>query len=397
MIINRTFLSLTTLFLFLSNISFAEEEILAETSEIESKNSKKKLINGRFITELYDENGYHSNDDNNKFNSEYTKSYLDLNFNITDNLYVKSLTALEPTNVAIQNIPDRTNRHFKNESLFTRELSLNYQASNFSVGLGKINNLNFGKYWDNQNKIWATNLVKTSYRQIEKIGFKGDYAIGDEKKNGRYIFGFSIFTNDSKYTDNSLINDRSSTLKSNATPGDTRNLNSYIASLDINYDFDNEEKLSYHFAYMNLAVNGRQSSVTPAKISDQKAIALNMNYQYPISENILINPIIEYVTMSNVGGNIDHKTNMLTTNIDVFLYKNWNVGISHVIRADLIQAENGLDTSITEFSFGYRFPKSSILSGLQLLAGYKKDIIDNKSNPIKTDSVGAMARYVKDF
>ena len=394
--LNKTFLLLTALFLFLSNNSFAKEENLEETPQT-ILSPKKKLINGRFVTELYDEKGYQSNNSNNKFNSEHIKSYLDLSFNITNNLYIRSLTALEPSNIAVQNIPDGTNSYFKNEALFTRELSLNYQGNDFSVGGGKINNLNFGKYWNNQNKIWATNLIKASYRQIEKIGFKGDYAIGNKKKNGRYIFGLNIFTNDSKYTDNSLITDRYSTPKNSATPGDNRNLNSYITSLDINYDFGNEEKLSYHFSYINLAVNNRQSSVTPAKIADQKAVALNMDYQYPISSNIMLNPVVEYVTIANQAGNIDRKANLLTTNIDVFLYKNWNVGLSHVTRAENIQGGNGLDTSITEFSFGYRFSKDSILSGLQLMAGHKRDLVDNKSDSIKTDSIGGMIRYIKDF
>jgi hypothetical protein len=221
--------------------------------------------------------------------------------------------------------------------------------------------------------------------------------MGDAKKNGRYVFALSVFTNDSKYTDNSLITDRYSTPKSTATPGDTRNLNSYIASLDINYDFGNEEKLAYHFSYMNLAVNQNQSSIIPAKIANQKGLALNMDYRYPLTSDIVVNPIIEFVNLANVGGNIDRKANILTTAIDAFLYKNWIASLSNIKRSDLIQGANGLDTSTTELSFGYKFDPESLLQGFDIMAGYKRDTLDNKITPIKTDSIGVMVRYIKEF
>ena len=44
-----------------------------------------------------------------------------------------------------------------------------------------------------------------------------------------------------------------------------------------------------------------------------------------------------------------------------------------------------------------RFSKDSILSGLQLMAGHKRELVDNKSDSIKTDSIGGMIRYIKDF
>ncbi len=286
-------------------------------------------------------------------------------------------------------------RTFENIGVIAQELNLVLDHEKYALIAGKFN-LNFGKAWLWNRGIWIQDLVN-NYRQIEKLGFAGVYRLGDAKKTGQYNFSFSAFTNDRKNLDNSLMVSRDSGHKSDAAPGDTRSLQSYNAALDINFKFSQQEKLSYHFAYLNLAVNPRASALAQNKIADQKSVVLNMNYQRPIFEKILLDGLFEYVETKNLNGNGDLSEKYFTANFITKFDEHWSFLVGNSNHQYLQYGANGYDQNLSEASVGYEFGKTSFFDRLTLQAGYKNLRNDYKTSVDTRNGMGLIMRYYKDF
>ncbi|MBU6140896.1 MAG: hypothetical protein KGP29_05030 [Proteobacteria bacterium] len=317
-------------------------------------------------------------------------SNLQLNKNLSINSYVLA-TRLDNAN----DVPTGKNRYFENFGAYFQELTLNSNHENYSLVAGKFN-LGFGSAWRFDRGLWSYNIA-SNYRQTEKLGFSGVYRLGDSKKTGQYNFSFSTFTNDRKNLDNSVFVNRESDQKSNGRPGDTRSLSSYNLGLNVNFDFGKQEKLSYNFSYLNLAVNKRASPVETSKIEDQKGFAAGMNYKYPWKENIAFDLLLEYVEMKNIDGNSDLSEKYLTGNLITRFYKNWNVLIGSSKRKQIALNSNGTTQNITEISFGYDFDKTNFFDRLTLQAGLKLGYNNNEIIPQTQNSLGALLRYYKYF
>ena len=289
-------------------------------------------------------------------------------------------------------------RNFKNEGIFAEEFALAFNQEKYNLIAGKFN-LNFGTAWRWDRDIWGHNIAR-EYTQTEKLGFSGIYRIGDIKKTGLYNFGFSIFTNDSKNFDNSLLTNRNSPSKQNALPGDTRSLKSYLASLDVNYDFgkkgDLPEELSYHFSYLNLAMN-KTANLDHSKRSEQKSYALAMNYKYPFSPRFSLDSLLEYARIKNTLGDPSFGDSYLTGNFIGRFDKNWNATISLVNHKTSVFRQSSVDNNLLEFSGGYEFGKNRFFDRLLLQAGYRKIAINNRLNYDKRNAYGLMMRYYKSF
>jgi hypothetical protein len=314
-----------------------------------------------------------------------------------NNFSLNSLVKIQQVNQASKdgdNISGTTNsRIFKNNGAFFEELNLVYNSKKYAVVAGKFD-LDFGSAWRWNRGIWA-NTIAQNYQQTEKLGLSTIYRRGDSKKTGLYQFGFAAFTNDRKNLDNSIFVTRDSS--SGTAPGDVRSPKSYLASLDINFDFAENEKLSYHFSYLNLAVNQRASLVAPAKIADQKGFAASMNYKYPISENFSLDNLLEYVALKNVGGNSDNSVNYFTGNTIMRFYQNWNITLSYADQHYSQVQAYGYNKNLSEISFGYEFNKNNFFDKLLFQIGYKNQR-DNYKTSLETKNVlGALVRYQKTF
>lgn len=362
---------------------------------------EKPIISGRFSTDFFDNYIYDSNNSKNEFNENYLRPKLEINLQLTDNFYIETQANMDETypgsETAQRNAaPKSDNKSFEDESLILKKLTLNFDYKNATFSAGKFPT-KFGQSWNRTDTIWLFNEARTNYREDEKLGFSTFLKAGDEKKNGLYNLGLAVFANDSKYLDGSLITKKEKDNKNAGIPGDDRNLKSYITSMDINYDFDLEEKLSYHLSYINLAVNERQSPVFKEKIQDMKGYALNMNYQTPITKNILGEGFIEYVNLTNFQGNADRDANFLTANLSFYFFKNYGITLGHYRSKQTEIGTNGVDSEVRELNLSYKFDDQSILKGLSFMAGIKKDITDNKSSAIKDNVAGLRVRYFIEF
>lgn len=378
----------------LKGIIFGSDSILSDSK-----------ISNRLIVDLRLEDNYQSTNRKNEYLESrangrfYSRLNLDKNFSLNSYLYLGQMNQQSENQRRDQLPQGGGDRAFEDEGIYIRELNLEYAKDNYALVAGKFD-LDFGTAWRFDRGLW-TYEIASNYQQRERLGFTTLYKLGDAKKTGKYEFGFGVFTNDRKHFDNSIITNRDSDSKSDAMPGDTSFAKSYVASLNINYDFGEklgwQEKLSYHFAYINLAVNERASSVTPTKIDDQKGFVLGIDYQLPVSEKFMLDILIEYADMKNFGGDSDINENYFTSNIIGRIYKNWNVTLGYANRRNLEVEAAGYDQGETELSFGYDFAKIPFFDRITLQAGYKNLRTDYKTSLETQNILGTMARFYKNF
>jgi hypothetical protein len=400
------------IFAFFSCELFAEEDVnLGIIRQIISKNSTQisaqesdsftPKLDNILVYDVSFNDEYQSTNRQNEFKETRSRGRLNSSFNFAKHLSFNAFLRFSQSNQASENsrrsaLPtgggDRT---FENEGLFIEELNFTYEGKKHALVLGKFNP-NFGSAWRFNRGIWAYEIAE-DYRQREKLGLNGIYRIGDSKKNGRYEFGYAFFTNDRKNFDNSTITGRDSAHKSDANVGDTRSLSSYVGSLDIDFDFAPKERLTYHFAYQNLAVNNRASSVAPAKIADQKAWVAGMNYRYPIKDFLVLDGLLEYAKVQNLGGNSDVQEDYFTGNLIARFISNWRVTLAYAKHHNAVLAGDSYDKNLSEISFGYEFGKNSFFDRLILQAGYKNQRDNYKTSLESRNSLGALLRYQKGF
>jgi hypothetical protein len=376
-----------------------------------NKNSSDKFkpkISNRIVIDGDLNRNFKASNDNDEFNNISGKirffNNIYFNKNISFNSYlklqdVKNLNPLTQTSISNNNGKDR---YFRDIGLFAEELNFRYHNENQEkkIGnnfiLGKFN-LGFGSAWRWDRGLWIHSLAET-YKQVEKIGIANVLQAGNIKKTGQYNLGFSMFTNDRKNLDNALFSNKHSGSKSLATPGDTRALKSYNLSLDVNFDFDKNEKLNYHFSYLNLAVNGKDSQVNPYKIADQKSFAFGGNYKHPLNDKIYLDNLIEYVKINNFMGDSDRLRGYLTLNSILKYQKNWSLLLGNSRLKD--RNLNGLsfNQNLSEISLGYEFDKNNYFDKLTIQLGYRHNRIAFLGHNVQTQSSqGLLIRYYKNF
>lgn len=379
-------------FLFLLSIFFASKAFCDDARDF--------TISGRIVSDFRFED-HSSQNSREDYDEAFVKARLITNLNLKHGFAINSQVFLnrfdgDSGRARRQNSDDGGgDRFMENMGLALRELNISQTGENYAISAGKFN-LNFGEAWVFNNGIWLRDLANSNYRQQEKIGIRGNYEIGDLKKTGRYNFGFSAFTNDRKNFDNALINSRDSFSKSDARPGDTRSLESYLATLKVNFDFGEQEKLSYHFGYLNLAVDGKNSKLAPEKIADQKNWVANMNYLHPY-KNITLNWFVEFAEVKNLDGNSDLSEKYLTATLDTIFNKNWSFLIGRSKRQYMQIGALGLDQTLSEASVKYQFEGNKFFDSFTIQVGQEWFRNDYKTSHDNKKSLGLLVRYHKNF
>jgi hypothetical protein len=306
-------------------------------------------------------------------------------------------------------------KDYGGEGAYLREARLGYNDRNIAIFAGKFRPF-FGIAWRNGRNNWMnytannqeqfdynntrgvwTDYIANNYAQAEKLGIGSVIKSGNAKTIGKYELGLSFFTNDRKNFDNSAINNRVSATKQDALPGDTRSLKSYVASLDVSFDFAPDEKLFYRFAYIDLAVNSLASSVPSSKVADQKGFSAAINYQYPFSPDFSLNGLAEYVSMKNIGGNSDVNDDYFTSSLVGNIFQNWNVTTAYASRKNIYLGQNGFDQNMAEISAGYRFDKNTFFDSLLIQTAYRNLRTDYHSSLDTKNTIGVLVRYIKNF
>jgi hypothetical protein len=298
-------------------------------------------------------------------------------------------------------------RTFENHGASLRELVMGYDNDNFTVYAGKFSPA-FAIAWRNGRGVFADQFAD-HYEQIEKLGFGGFAKLGDAKKNGAYNIGFSLFTNDRKNLDNSIITKRDGINKNNRAAGDTRSLTSYNITIDSNFDFGKGEKLSYRFSYLNLA---QHNNIFAEKHKDEKKYSASMKYEYPLSNELSIDALAEFVKEKNIyysdvmrndisrafntiNGFAGYKNNF-TSSVVANIYNNWNITLSYSDVKYISQSSYNL--ILSEVSAGYKFKKTKLFDNLSIQAGHKNVRGSFREvNPVVDSAYVAVLRYSKLF
>lgn len=370
--------------------SYSNQGIINDVTTADPKDflaAIESKITTRFIAEA-------QFDDNEKNRDLSGKIRLYNNLKLSNKIWLSSFATAERIDNSGTNNIDK-NRYFDNSGAYLQEFALHTSTEKYSLVAGKFN-LNFGNAWRFDRGLWSYNLAN-NYRQSEKLGVSGVYRLGDIQKTGQYNFTFSTFTNDRKNLDNSILVNRDSTHKSDAAPGDKRSLSSYQAGLNINFDFGKNEKLSYNFSYLNLAVDKKLSAVPHSKIDDQKASVFGINYQFPLRENLEFDLLLEYAGIRNVGGNSDRKEKYLTANLITKIYKNWTILVGNSRYRNSTFNQGRTDKNLSEISFGYEFGKTKFFDRLTINTGYKIMQTNDYTNNNYQNSLGILLRYYKYF
>jgi hypothetical protein len=353
------------------------------------------------MSDINFDHNYQSSDRKSEVKTAFFNGRFFTTLNLTPNLYLNSFVRVEEETQNAENIRRSQSfdgggdRAFENQGAKFEELVLVYDQKDFGFLIGKYT-LNYGKAWLQGRGIW-NHQISNNYRQRNNLGFGGVYRIGDRENEGEYNFGFNIFTADRKNLDGSIVTKNDSFSKSEARAGDSRNFNSFAASLDINYDFGEREKLNYHFAYLNADVNDRVSTLPKNKIDSQKGFLANIKYQYPLSKNFDLDGLLEYADEKNIDGDSDNYQDFLISSLVLRYKKNYNLTIGGARFRDIKNGENGTDRIQSEISIGYDFDKTILFDRLILQIGYKNLRIDNKSSLDSRNTCGILLRYLKDF
>ena len=399
---------LLLLFIILPNQLFAEDnlsqslwaEIVGEETE-KPEGKVEPMLSGRFVLDVNSDNNYNATDSRQEYADSRATGYLTSKLKLSNNLSVKSNLRFERVNKVSQDDARASSADgggdmaFDDQGINVKELILNYERNNLSLMAGKFI-ANFGNAWKSGRGIWTRDL-NMAYIQQDKLGLGASYKRGNLQKIGLYDFGFSAFTNDRKNMDNSILSKRDSDHKYDGMPGDTRSLESYVASLDVSFRFEQKEELFYHFAYLNLAANEKTTLVDQAKVEDQKGFVANGKYRYPMGENFLLDSFLEYVDMKNVGGDSDVGTKFVNASFVGEIYRNWNITLAGTHVQNKVIEENGYDQNFMEVSAGYKFDKTAIFDNFLIQIGYKNTRTDFKTSVTEQQSYGVLARYIKAF
>ncbi len=392
-------------FIFFAFESFADdddddsEDKLLPLSFVGEEKADKRFSN-RLVTDIGFNDNYQTTDKDGQYKETFARARFYSKFDFGKNFSFNSQINLSPFNSGTQDngvvvANSGGNRFFQDEGIFIRQLNLQYNDKKHSFIVGKFN-LNYGKAWKWDRGIWGYELAN-NYRMVDKIGLGTVYRTGNAKKTGQYDFGFSVFKNDRKYLDNSIIAQNDSFTKSDAKAGDSSLLQSYLASMDVSFDFGEKEKLTYNFAYINLAVNSRATAVAQNKLADQKGYVFGMNYLYPVTANYDIDAMVEYNNFENVDGNSDVSERYFTGSVVNKFYRNYLTTLVYSRRSNKNASQLGFEQELSEISVGYEFDKNSFFDRFIIQTGYK-NIRNNYKDYIQTNNAfGVLVRYYKNF
>ncbi len=290
-------------------------------------------------------------------------------------------------------------RTFEDVGVYLRELALVYDNRKYAILAGKLD-IDFGVAWRWNRDMWAHD-VADNYRLTEKLTVGGIYRLGDRKKTGQYNFGLFVYTNDRKNFDNAIITKRDSDTKSDARPGDTRSLGSYLGTLDVNFDFGErygqKERLFYHFSVYNASINSRATSINLGKLKDERGSSASMNYIYPFSDSYTLNFFAEYTDIKNVGGNSDISDRYTNITFLSKFYKKWLLTLANATRTNKEFGASGFKQKLSEISFGYEFGKTSFYDKLTFQVGYKHERFEKRVPDDTRNTYGALMRIYKNF
>ena len=362
---------------------------------------QKLKITNRIVADTTTTNNFQSVDQRNEFRDitgalrYYSTIQLNKNFEIYGLARLTRFDNDRDIERRENNNKSGNHRTFENLGINLSELSLKYSNGNSSLIAGKFTT-NFGTAW-RWNKGIFIHTVPQNYALNEKLGLTAVTKYGNIKKTGLYNFSLSLFTNDRKNLDNSLLHRKNSNTKSQAIAGDTGGISSMTLATDVNFEFTKKEKLSYHIAYSRLGVNKNATSVALERLKKQTGAVFGMNYKFPVQENFDLETILEYANIKNINGDSNISDKYFTSNLILKYYSNYSLMVGNSNNRNKNRISPRQSTNITEINFGYEFDKNKFFDKLTTQIGYYQTLTRETTTTNKEKSYALLVRYFKNF
>jgi len=376
-------------------------QVLTAPDQVNKGFFNNPSFRNRLVADLGIYDNFKSNNRSDKFLDSQFGSRLFTSINLSKNLSFYSLTRLtrldNSQTLALRNLSREAprNRNFENLGVYLPEVNLRFSHKRNLLLLGKFTP-DFGNGWRWDRGIFIQSLP-SQYKQSEKLGIADSFQLGDAKKNGLYELAVSFFRNDETFLYNSLFAKRDGIRSQAGRAGSTNGLNSFVVSANVSFDFSEDEKLSYHFSHLNLAVDKNSSLVSSSKINNQKGLAAGVSYKYPVGNYLKLYSMLEYVEMNNVNGNSDIADNYFTASLGTKWFNRWTTMIGNSFHRNENAFASGFNESLSELSFGYDCPKTAFFDRFTAQIGYQIIRTNHKTRIDERNSVGLLLRYYRNF
>jgi len=210
-------------------------------------------------------------------------------------------------------------RFFEDQGLFIEQLFAQYSGDNFNIKAGKFNPT-FAVAWDKAPGIYGVDFAE-DYELTEKIGFGADITFGDDA-SGEHTLSGSTFFSDTSFLAQTFINSRGQPRIGDGGAGNTEDFSSFTVSLDS----ESVPALGGLGYTLGVAQQGKGVGNT----DDETSYALGLFGSFELTDDITLEPLIEYVRRDNTGGTIADADYLTLSS--ALLYGPWNVSASYTNR-----------------------------------------------------------------
>jgi len=378
-----------------------KKELLTK-AVILNEDVKPKILHNRIVADLSLVDDLQDKNIKNNFAGTNGNIRLISALDITKNLELNSFlrfSRFDGLNQSIRRINSfhgGGNINFENTDVAINELNLKYNYKNSAIIAGKFSG-NFGTAWRWNRGIFI-HKIPNQYSLNNKLGFTAVQKLGNAKNVGLYSFSFGLFTNDSTKFDKTLFHKLSIESPNKSRAGDTKKLDSFNLATDIVFDFDNNEKLTYHLAFSSLNVNSKKSTLPLNILKRQSGWVFGMDYINNLKKDLDFENLIEYAKINNVDGNSNIDDSYFSTNFIITFQKKYNLLIGNSNKKSKRYIVNSVHENTSEINIGYDFTANNFFDRLVLQTGYQHYFNQTTSQAKQSfDSFGCLLRYYKNF
>lgn len=330
-------------------------------------------ITGSVGIELQNDYAFSSDDPTEEFNNLSTTIEPSIKVGFTKEFSINTDLAFEQ----VQEPPVKgDDRFFDDQGLYVKTLTMDYQTDAVHLSAGKMG-VNFGRAWDATLGVFGTDLAE-EYELAENLGGLAAYTF-DLGTSGRHTFSGQVFTLDTSGLAESAFTRRKKTREGDGGTGNTGDLTSFGFAIDGN-DIAAVKGLTYHAAYTHRA-NGTEGEV------GEDMFAAFTSYDFVIGDMLMVQPLAEYVHISDAGGTRDQDQRYVTVGVG-FNYDAWNAALSGTFKNTDPAAGASTKEENLQVSAGYAWS-----NGIGLDAGYKR----TRNGGTDTDTFGTLLTYGFDF
>lgn len=306
----------------------------------------------------------HSDDPDAELHDTFATIETGLELRLGKGFALKSLFVFEP----VRHPGPGEDRVLEDHGLYAKELYGTYERDRFAVRAGKFGQ-KFGIAWDVAPGIWGTDFAE-DYELAEQIGVAFDLRIA-AKGAGKHVFTAGTFFADTTDLSDSILTSRGRRRKSDGGTGNTEDFSSFSIAVE-GAEIPALPGVIYHLAYIS-----RDSDAFGE--TDETGLAATITFSCKLG-TVEVKPLIEYVTLDDLGGAPGVDGTYLTTSVE-FVHGPWSLALSRTGRTIAESGMPDVDDSLFQASVGYAFQ-----NGIGVNIGWRRTEVGG----IDSDTVGVL-------